>query len=542
MSLERLKKALILILIFGSIQLCQAIDSLRLHKLELASKVWGVTILKSEKKIKNPDKELLNLVIETKNEESYIDYQVKTFTWCKKNMKTTSTDCCNCKEVLLSSSFSWISDTVLLGKDLSEYLYLHISKQSKESPQMKLASTIPTLYEVKGKDKSETSLTNNDYLVAAIKYWNLVNYIYPYSNDQNIGWSNSLGGILSTFDTITSLESYYYTLLRTSKRLQDGHARIYSSFIATNLFKFEIPFNVEVYEHFAVVTQSNSSNKHIQKNDLITAINGIPIENQLAHWDTLLSYSTRGWFLHTVRNYLFASKDSILSLTIRRGEEVIEKEIPLVLSSEKPISTSNIVYNMNKDSIGYIHLGNLQLSHISTIKRDLQKAKVLIVDAREYPNSTLIALSSWLLDERKLFARFEIPSKLCFGNLAQDSSSTVLTDLQKYQGTILYVIDRSTISQGEFMTMAFAQSTNVITIGRTTSGSVGTTTLFSLPGNMLCRITASKCTFPNGDKIQQVGIRPTIDLTESTELSTSDDLIKFAYEYALRLIQNSNKR
>ncbi len=539
MSPNRHIKILIFLLFLATTQWSYGIDSLRLRKLELVSKVWGITVFKTEKKIKHPDKELLNLIIDSKKEVSFADFQLKVLTWSKKNFKLTSKECCKCNETILLPSFVWIKDTTLLGQELSKYIQKQVSKHTSSMPQYKLASTIPVFYDDKTNKRSELTLSNSEYIVAAIKYWNLVNYFYPYASDQNISWERTLPNIISEFDTITSFQSYYYSLLHASKRLKDGHARIYSSWAANTLFKYEIPFNVEIYEHYAIVTQVDSSTKNIEIGDRIIAIDSISIEDGLKHWDTLLSYSTRGWFLHTVRNYLFASSDSIVKLTIQRGENEFQKEISLVLSSNKPIASSNTIYNLNKDSIGYIHLGNLQLSHIPSLKRDLQKAKVLIIDARAYPNSTLIALSSWLLDERKVFARFNIPSKECFGRLENDSSITVINEFPIYQGTILFVIDRSTISQGEFMAMAFAQSSNVITIGRPTAGAVGTTSLFSLPGNVNCRITASKCMSPDGSQIQQKGVYPSINLTESTDVSVSDDLIKFAYEYASRLLLNT---
>jgi carboxyl-terminal processing protease len=533
------KKWIFLFAILFSIQICHSSDTLRFKKLELVSKVWGVTVFKTEKHISKPDRELLKLIEKCDDEVQYETFRAEILKWCKKKLKVTMKDSCFCQQSQNPPSLFWISDTTLLGRELSDYLQQEVKKCNiNGSSQYRTKGSIPVLYTDKSISAKDKKLAKADYLLAAVKYWNVVNYFYPYMNVPSIHWENQLNEILISFDTITQFDSYYYTLLRTSKKLHDGHARIYSAKASNQLFRYEVPFETEVYEQYTIITKVDSNNSDFKKNDLIVAINNQPISTHLQHWGSLLSSSTRGWFLHTVRNYLFASTDSILNMTIQRGEELINKNFGLVKQEDKPLFTNDIVYNMNKDSIGYIHLGNLQLGHIAAMKRDLKNAKVIIVDARFYPNSTLIALSSWLIDEQKEFAEFEFPVSQCLGSVGKETTTTVINDPSRFLGTVLFLIDRSTISQGEFMAMAFMQSSNVITIGRTTAGAVGTTTQFSLPGKIECRITTSKCTFPNNIEVQQKGIRPSVDLSESNELLCSDDILKFAFSYAKRFIHN----
>lgn len=378
--------------------------------------------------------------------------------------------------------FAQLGDKTLLGEEFSNYLIGEalVCKKSQTS-QFFIKDYLPTFYEDKFTlKKSDTLLTSDLYLLAGIKYWNIVNYFYPYSSDNTLMWSNQIKEIIPCFDTLSSYSSYVYTLLNTSQKLKDGHARIYSTWAANHLFKNEVSFETEVYEENAIVTRVDSSETKIRINDLILQVNGRPISEHLEYWEKYLSSSTRGWFLHNVRNYIFTSQDSTMDLVLSRDGELFTEKVNLVNSSEKGVAKDNVVYNMNKDSIGYIDLGNLQLHHVPALKKQLQKSKAIIIDARHYPNSTLLALSSWLVDEQKLFAYHSLTNPTCIGNYSLDSSFSNPNESGKYNGTVVFVVDRSTISQGEYMAMAFMQSSNVITIGRRTAGSVGLTSMFSL--------------------------------------------------------------
>jgi C-terminal processing protease CtpA/Prc len=239
---------------------------------------------------------------------------------------------------------------------------------------------------------------------------------------------------------------------------------------------------------------------------------------------------------------MFSSSDSILNVDIIRNGTPLNLDIPMVKMREKRMIGSNDVYNMSSDSIGYIHLGNLQLYHVAELKKRLQPAKVLIIDAREYPNGTLLALSPWLIDGEKLFARHNICDKECLCARKRDSSMTLANEPGRYPGTILFITDHSTISQGEFMTLAFMQSTNVIKMGRPTAGSIGVTSQFEIPGEITCKMTTSEVTLPNGSPVQGLGVNPNVKITENEEWTTSDDLIRLAYEYARRIANaNTNK-
>jgi len=514
-------------------------DTLRIKKLKLAAKVWGFTVFKTEQHISHPDKELLKLIKLADKEESFELYRDRIRLWSQKKLSVTKGSC-NCYgDSSLPRSMRWISDTLLLGQSFSEELNVQAHFcTTKGTPQYHLKIAIPEFY--RG-IKIEPEKTERPYmLLGALKYWNITNYFYAYLSDYTPDWDKELPEMVIGFDSLQSYKDYYMTLLLFSQKLHDGHARIYSSWATDHLFGYEIPCEAEVYENWGIITQTDSSSL-LQKNDIILALNHKPIIECIAYWNKYLSSSTRGWFLHIVRNYLFTSCDSIMNADIVRNGVPLNIDIPMVKMREKREIQNNNVYNMSSDSIGYIHLGNLQLYHIAQLKKQLQSAKVLIIDAREYPNGTFLALSPWLIDGGKIFAGHNTYNKECLGTYINDSSITVENEPDRFPGTILFVIDRSTISQGEFMTMAFMQSTNVITLGHPTAGAIGVTSQFELPGDITCKITTSQVTLPNGSKVQQQGLYPNVNLSENEELMTSDDLIRVAYEYARRIINFNTK-
>lgn len=528
--------AIILLLITFQSGYCT--DSLRIKKLELTSKVWGFVVFKTDKHIAQPDQELLKLIRLADQEESYLLYRNRVQKWAQKNLSPANRSC-NCYRDTLPFSMVWVSDTLLLGKSFSNELTIYAqSCLEKGSPQFLIKSGIPQFY--RGINSKPNKTDRLYMLLGAIKYWNITNYFYSYLPDCEVNWDHILPQLLLQFDTLQNYTDYFMALLQLSQKLHDGHARIYSTWAADHLFEYEIPCEVEVYEHWAIVTHTDSGCP-LKKNDRIIAINHQPIEKCLDYWAQYLSTSTPGWFLHISRNYLFAASDTLMNVVIYRDGEPIPMNIRLVKTRDKREISNDQVYNMSSDSIGYIHLGNLQIHHVALMKQQLQSAKVLIIDAREYPNSTLLALSPWLLNGKYEFARHQTINPNCLGNYLADSSSTSMSESIRYSGTIIFVIDRSTISQGEFMTMAFMQSLNVITMGRSTAGTIGVTTQFELPGEILCRLSTSTVTFPDHSKVQQLGITPMVNWSENENISNSNDLILEAYHYARRIIDLHSK-
>lgn len=515
-----------------------AADSLSIKKLELVARAWGFVVFKTEKKISNPDKELIKLIQSSLKDKSLINFRNEIEHWVNKNLKTPNDSNCVCFNYTLPESLIWTTDTSLLGQSLAKTLAkAAIQCNKKNNPQYKLNGPIPIFYNVKSnKDLSFPDLSHR--LLACIKYWNIVNYFYSYPQNCVPNWSISLTQLLESFIEVSNYKDYYFSLLRMSHILNDGHARIYSEWASDSLFTYQVPFETEVYEDFAIVTFIDSASKcDIRKGDKIIEINHEKINKKLSDWSTLLSTSTRGWFLHTIRNYLFASADSNMNFTILRNSDTALINVVLTPNRLRSQITENAVYTMTQDSIGYINIGNLQLHHLDAMKSQLQESKVIIIDARNYPNSTMIGLSAWIVDAKRLFARHARQNPTCLGkNNINDSSTTVFNDQKMYQGTILLLIDRSTISQGEFLAMDLMQSSNVITIGRPTAGANGVTSRFQLPGNIECRITTSGIYFPDYSLLQQKGIQPSIDLSESVELLTSDDILSFSYHYARKII------
>jgi len=511
-------------------------DSLRDRKLELAARTWGFVTFNTQKKISNPDKELLHLIQLSFELDSFSEYQKTVTLWVKKNLKK-STDSLNEFKNIETSAFQWVNDTALLGNTISKMFIRSLKYYPKKTnPQHTFMGAIPQFY--RGLSAKNSSLPNKDLrLLACIKYWNIVNYFYAYPENIHKDWDSMLRIFIPQFIAITDNAQYYTTLLRMSYLLGDGHARIYSSWASDSLYKYEFPFEAEVYPNYSIITAVDSLYSNIiHPNDKILEIGNQLISEKIAYWDTLLSTSTHNWFLHTVRNHLFSTTDSITTITVQRNLDTLKITIPLSIQRKK--ITNNTVYNVSTDSIGYINLGNLQLFHIETMKKQLQFAKVIIIDARSYPNNTLLALSSWLIDEHKLFARHRTQHPVFLGQFTEkDSSFTIQNESSKYNGTILWLIDRSTISQGGFMTLAFMQSSNVITIGRTTAGAIGVTSQFEIPGNTTCRITTSKVLTKDFQSIQHYGLKPVVDFSENEDIQSSEDLIRKSYQYARRISQ-----
>jgi hypothetical protein len=76
----------LIIIIFTITQTAIASDSLTVKKLNLVGHTWGFVVFKTQKKISNPDKELLKLIKLSFKSESYSKFQSQIEHWAFKKL------------------------------------------------------------------------------------------------------------------------------------------------------------------------------------------------------------------------------------------------------------------------------------------------------------------------------------------------------------------------------------------------------------------------------------------------------------------------
>ena len=168
---------------------------------------------------------------------------------------------------------------------------------------------------------------------------------------------------------------------------------------------------------------------------------------------------------------------------------------------------------INKD-IAYINNGSLKRQYLTSIWKDLENTKGLIIDIRNYPSDfPIYDLSSYLMPSSTPFVKFtngniENPGLFTF----TDSLIAGRKNNDYYKGKVVILINEISQSSAEFHTMAYRVNPNATVIGSTTAGADGNVSQFYLPGGISTMISGIGVYYPNGKETQRIGIIPDIEL------------------------------
>lgn len=91
-------------------------------------------------------------------------------------------------------------------------------------------------------------------LLSLARYWNIINYFYPYKYLLNENWDNTLQIFIPKFVKSNSVTQYNETLLELFAKVNDSHVGINPG-LAQSVFQFNnVPFFTKIIDNKAVVT------------------------------------------------------------------------------------------------------------------------------------------------------------------------------------------------------------------------------------------------------------------------------------------------
>ena len=78
-------------------------------------------------------------------------------------------------------------------------------------------------------------------MLALARYWNIINYYYPYKDDLDYDWDSVLLEFIPRFQEKSSKRKYSLLILELIKKIQDSHSFTYSIDINNYLGIYDIP-------------------------------------------------------------------------------------------------------------------------------------------------------------------------------------------------------------------------------------------------------------------------------------------------------------
>jgi C-terminal processing protease CtpA/Prc len=381
-------------------------------------------------------------------------------------------------------------------------------------------------------------------LLTLYRYWSIIQYYFPYKNLIQEDWKSVLEEFIPKVISANDETKYTLTVLELIGRVHDTHANIWGDNRALkDYFGFRYAAaEVTFIEDKAVVTgyfdAKLGKETGLEIGDIITNVNNRQIAEIIKDRLKYTAASNYPTQLRDIARDLFRYRDTIINVEFLRGDKknrkVLKTYPPTEIDIYSKYQQKDTCFKIIDKNIAYINNGSLKRDYLPGIWKDMQNAKGLIIDIRNYPSDfPIYDLSSYLLPQSIPFVKFtngsiETPGLFTY----TESLNTGKENKDYFKGKVVILINEISQSSAEFHAMAYRTHPNAIVIGSTTAGADGNVSRFHLPGGIMTMISGIGVYYPDGRETQRIGIVPDIKVAPTIQgiKNGRDELMEKAIE------------
>jgi C-terminal processing protease CtpA/Prc len=412
------------------------------------------------------------------------------------------------------------------------------------------AKTAPTTQ--KDQPYTEMVFPSTEYrLLALFRYWNVVNYFFPYKHLIGDSWKTVLPRYIPKFEANKDAVDYQLTVRELVTEMRDSHGGVRNANAANEKLGLYGPAVLMTYiENKSVVKKVLDDKLPIKVGDVVLSVDGEPVEKKREFLARYTSGSTPQWLMRGVTaRLLLGPKDTVVKLKVLGiGGETHEVELPRSESLMGPkwaqvLERSTPVIQVLPSGYSYVDLDRLQVGEIDQAFATIKQTPAVIFDMRGYPNGTGWDVAKRLNDKGNVAgALFSRPileainlTDSDLGDATSFSFSQKLLDGEGdvYKGKVVVLINEDAISQAEHTCLMLEAATDVTFIGTPTAGANGDITYMVLPGNLQISFSGHDVRHADGRQLQRVGIQPTIKVAPTIRglADGRDEIVDAAISY-----------
>lgn len=244
--------------------------------------------------------------------------------------------------------------------------------------------------------------------------WTRIQHFYPEFDHLNVNWERQLEIAIRSSFTDTNVAMHRLTLTKMLAPLKDSHMSLYYSTLMPE--EFRPPIRWEWIENKLVITAVLDNSK-IQVGDIVKTVNNIPADQ---YWRSIKQQVTGA--TDSRRNFkaidesLNGAENSTLAITLS-GKSNYNYSFTLNRSMsefdyDKALSDAKkpLVFEEVAPSIFYINLNKISWSDLEKRIPQLDTAKGLIFDIRNYPMWETFNIISYLSRKRVNWYQTGIPA------------------------------------------------------------------------------------------------------------------------------------
>ncbi len=443
--------------------------------------------------------------------------------------------------VKLYPDVKWIDEVSLLGDQLSTLLNdiknasrtrecYYVGRQKAGNPDFKHEKAYDDMHFPDAGFR----------LLALYRYWNMIQYFFPYKYLIQENWHNVLAEFIPKFVNAATELDYKMTALALIARVHDTHAGMYDQMLEKHRGNYYAPLEITFVENKAVVTdflhKELGPKTGLQKGDIIISVNGKNTESIVKENLPFMPASNYPAQLRNFSSQLLRSGDTVINITYQHANTLHTTTLTCYPNNNlvRKYESQDTCFRYVAPDIAYIYPGIIKRDYLSKVMPDFMKTKGMIIDLRCYPKENIIyEMAKYLLPEPARFVKFSVANTETPGLFTFIESPAVGTkNPSYYKGRIVIIVNEITQSHAEFTAMSLQTAPRATVIGSTTAGADGNVSRIVLPGGIRTRISGIGVYYPNGKETQRVGIMPDLIVKPTIQgiIQNRDELLEKAIE------------
>jgi carboxyl-terminal processing protease len=370
-------------------------------------------------------------------------------------------------------------------------------------------------------------------LLGLFRYWNIIQYYYPYKYAIGGDWNAILPRFIPRFQQACTPLAYHLLVVELVAQLHDTHGFVYgSAVLAAEVGEYYPPLELAYLDGHVVVARlyptAVAGPLPLAVGAVVLAVGGVPVQQLLARYRPYVAASTAAAAQREALRFLLrgsATDSLILTVQTSAGPHTVRLPRPLGIhaTTDAPYLTyyrsrqepdTAAAWRELPGQVGYVHLGRLKADQLIALRPRLLAMKGLVLDLRTYPPNGLVEqLSACLQAPGVPYATFVAPL-LAYPGYAYEaatySTPAGLVDLPApYSGQVVVLVNEKTQSYAELSAMLLQAIPGAVVVGSETAGADGNIVAVPFPGGLLTYYSGIGVYYPDGRETQRVGIVPT---------------------------------
>ncbi|MDX1830522.1 MAG: S41 family peptidase [Lutibacter sp.] len=469
---------------------------------------------------------------------------IDSFGQVKECKKCQATD----KNAFLKPDLKWINNQSATLKN--KLLYVYNNRSQGKHYYIGMTANVGNPEFKNENPYSNMSFPDDGFrLLSLYRYWNMINYFFPYKQLMDEDWNKKLKEYIPLFINAKNELEYEFATIQLIGDIQDTHANLWGGADKIDEWKGSKypPIHVRFIENQLVVTdyynQELKKEVGLKIGDIITKINSKSIDEIVKEKSKFYPASNEPTRLRDISTDILRSNSESIEIEFVSGDSKHQtKTLKLYPKDSLNIyrwyrKSDDKSFKMLDNNIGYVTLQNIKEEDISKIKKEFKGTKGIIIDIRNYPSTFVpFSLGSYFVFSSTPFVKFTNGNVDNPGEFIFTSNLKILSQGKTYKGKLVVLVNELSQSQAEYTSMAFRAGDNTTIIGGTTAGADGNVSAIMLPGGLRTMISGIGVNYPNGEETQRIGIIPDIEVKPTIEgiRNGKDELLEKAIEVILK--------